>query len=212
MLGITYKTAWFMCHRIREAMKVTPTDQMGGKGKSVQADETYYGNTSKRAKGYKKGHSQKASVVALVSPDNGQVRAFHVEAATSVTVLEILTRNVSFDSELHTDRSNLYLRSGPKFAAHKTVKHGTNASGGSGENYVGPDGETTNNVENFFGIFKKGMVGVYHFCGEHHVHRYLSEFEFRYNNRAGLGVTDMERATLAIKGAEGKRLMYRQAH
>ena len=208
MLGITYKSAWFMCHRIREAMKDTSTEPMGGAGESVQADETYYGNTSKRAKGYKKGHSHKASVIGLVSPKTGKVRVFHVEVANIQTVRDILVANVHSETELHTDESRLYTQTGKEFGAHKTVRHGSNGRGV----YVGPEGQTTNNVENFFGIFKKGMIGVYHFCGEHHVHRYLTEFEFRHNNRAGLGVTDGERTALAIKGAGGKRLTYRQAH
>lgn len=206
MLGITYKTAWFMCHRIREAMTAANDAPMGGEGESVQADETYYGNTSKRAKGYKKGHSHKASVVGLVAPKTGEVRVFHVEVANVQTVRDILITNVRTESELHTDESRLYAKTGKEFAAHKTVRHGSSGYGV----FVGKDGQTTNNIENFFGVFKKGMVGVYHFCGEQHVHRYLSEFAFRYNNRSGLGVTDMARASLAIKGAEGKRLMYRQ--
>lgn len=206
MIGVTYKTAWFMAHRIREAMSDADDDPMGGEGESVQADETYYGNTSKRAKGYKKGHSHKVSIVGLVAPKTGEVRVFHVESATVKTVTEILKTNVSPESEIHTDESRLYAKVGSEFASHKTIRHGSNGRGV----FVGSDGQTTNNIENFFGIFKKGMVGVYHFCGEHHVHRYLSEFAFRYNNRSGLGVTDMARTSLAIRGAEGKRLMYRQ--
>ncbi len=208
MLAITYKTAWFMCHRIREAMNETVTEPMGGVGESVQIDETYYGNTSKRAKGYKKGHSHKASVIGLVAPKTGKVRVFHVETANVSTVSEILRAHVKPESEIHTDESRLYSKVGGDFAAHKKVRHGSNGRG----IFVGKEGQTTNNIENFFGVFKKGMVGVYHFCGEHHVHRYLSEFEFRYNNRSGLGFSDAERAALAIKGAAGKRLTYRQAH
>lgn len=207
MLGVTYKTAWFLAHRVREAMKDSSPGPMGGSGKSVQAGETYYGNTSKRAKGYKKGHSNKRSVVALVEP-KGRVRAFHVDKANAETIREILVTNADRKSELHTDESNLYIKVGPEFAEHKAVKHGW---GGSGE-YVGKDGQTTNNVENFFGIFKKGMTGVYHFCGEQHLQRHLNEFSFRYSNRSGLGVTDGERAALAIKGGEGKRLTYRPAN
>lgn len=208
MLGVTYKSAWFMCHRVREAMKDNSTEPMGGAGETVQADETYYGNTSKRAKGYKKGHSHKASVVALVAPKTGKVRAFHVETANVETVRALLVANIHLDTELHTDESRLYVKTGKEFADHKTVRHGYNQTG----HYVGKDGQTTNNVENFFGVFKKGMVGVYHFCGEHHVHRYLSEFSFRYNNRSGLGFSDSDRANLAIKGAAGRRLMYNQSH
>jgi hypothetical protein len=105
----------------------------------------------------------------------------------------------------HTDKSQLYTKVGKEFAAHKTVEHGVNRRGF----YVGKDGQTTNNVENFFGNFKRSMKGTYRHCGEQHLQRYLNEFEFRHNNRAGLGVTDGERTTLAMKGIEGKRLTYR---
>ena len=208
MLGITYKSAWFMAHRIRAAMVETNPGPMGGEGKSVQADETYYGNSSKRAKSYRKGHRYKQQVVALVEP-KGRVRAFHVKSATVAGVRDILVRNIDRKSELHTDESRLYVQVGREFAAHKTVRHGSNASGFVAATYVGPDGQTTNNVENFFGVFKRGMRGVYHFCGEQHLGRYLAEFEFRYNNRVGLGVNDGERAARALKGIEGKRLTYR---
>lgn len=202
-IGVTYKTAWFMMHRLREAMTGMNGGPMGGEGKSVQADETYYGN-SKRAKSYRKGHSHKRSIVALVEP-KGRVRAFHVKKATSESVRELLVTNAHRSSELHTDESFLYRRVGEEFAAHKTVEHGVNQRGF----YVGKDGQTTNAVENFFGNFKRGMKGTYRFCGEQHLQRYLAEFEFRHNNRSGLGVDDGERTAIALKGAEGKRLTYR---
>src|ERR1700675_3556337 len=114
MLGITYKSAWFLAHRIREAMKDGNPSPLGGEGKSVQADETYYGNSSKRAKGYRKGHRHKSSVVALVEP-KGRARAFHVKRATAETVREILVTNVHRTSELHTDESRLYTETGKEF-------------------------------------------------------------------------------------------------
>lgn len=209
MIGITYKSAWFLFHRIREAMKEPKRGPMGGKGKIVQADETYYGNSSKRAKSYKKGHRHKQQVVALVEP-GAKVRAFHVKSATAAGVRNILVTNVDRKSELHTDESRLYVDVGKEFAEHKTVKHGSNKSGFVASSYVGPDGQHTNNVENFFGVFKRGMRGTYHFCGEQHLARYLAEFEFRYNNRIGLGIPDEERAAIALKGIEGKRLTYRR--
>ena len=205
MLGITYKSAWFLAHRIREAMTERNTEPMGGKGKIVQADETYYGNTSKRAKAYRKGHRHKSKIIALVEPGK-EVRAFNVKRADADTVRHLLFTNVDRKSELHTDESGLYKYVGKAFADHKTVEHGVNQRGF----YVGKDGQTTNNVENFFGTFKRGMKGPYHFCGEQHVSRYLAEFEFRYNKRSGLGYTDGERAALALKGIEGKRLTYRR--
>jgi transposase-like protein len=166
-VGVTYKTAWFMMHRLREAITDLLPTPMGGEGKSVQADETYYGNTSKRAKGYRKGHSHKASIVALLDPSAGTVRAFHVKRATSAMVRDLLVKNAHRASELHTDESYLYHRVGREFASHKTVHHGS----GRKADYVGKDGQTTNNVENFFGTFKRGMRGTYIFCGEQHVHR-----------------------------------------
>lgn len=204
-LGITYKSAWFLAHRIREAMTDPKRGPLGGGGKVIEADETYIGNT-KRAKSYKKGLRHKRSIVALVQP-NGKARAFHVKRADAATVRDILVRNADRKSELHTDESRLYTETGKEFADHKTVHHGWNNRG----EHVGKDGQTTNHVENFFGNFKRGMKGVYGFCSEQHLQRYLTEFEFRFNNRSGLGVSDGERAVTALKGAEGKRLTYRQA-
>jgi transposase-like protein len=203
-LGVTYKTAWFMMHRLREAMNELNPSPMGGEGQSVQADETYYGNSSKRSKSYRKGHRHKASVVALVEPQ-GRARAFHVKRATKTSVREILVTNAHRTSELHTDESALYPDVGREFAAHKTVEHSWNQQG----HYVGKDGQTTNAVENFFGNFKRSVKGTYRFCSEQHLQRYLNEFEFRHNHRAKLGFTDGERTALAMKGIEGKRLTYR---
>jgi transposase-like protein len=206
-LGVTYKTAWFMMHRLREAMNELNPAPMGGKGQSVQADETYYGNSSKRSKSYRKGHRHKAGVVALVEP-KGRVRAVHVEIAKGMGeyVREILVTNVHRASELHTDESKLYTEVGKEFAAHKTVVHGSRGSEGF---YVGKDGQTTNAVENFFGNFKRSIKGTYRFCSEQHLQRYLNEFQFRHNHRAKLGFTDGERTAAALKGIEGKRLTYR---
>jgi transposase-like protein len=206
MLGVTYKSAWFLAHRIREAMTEKNPTPLGGEGKSVQADQTYYGNTSKRAKGYRKGHPHKEQVVALVEP-KGRVRAVHVKTATKAIVREILVTNAHRSSELHTDESNVYTDVGQEFAAHKTVEHG-GAGYGQGL-YVGKDGQTTNAAENFFGIFKRGMVGTCHKCEAQHLGRYVAEFEFRYNNRIGLGINDKMGAEALLKGIEGKRLTYR---
>jgi len=180
---------------------------LGGEGKSVQADETYYGNSSKRAKGYRKGHRYKEQIVALVEP-KGKVRAVHMKTATAEKVREFLVTSAHRSSELHTDESRLYTEVGQEFASHKTVEHGSAASGF----FVGADGQTTNAAENFFGIFKRGMVGVYHKCEAQHLARYLAEFEFRFNHRVGLGVNDNMRAAALLKGIEGKRLTYRIPH
>jgi transposase-like protein len=203
MLGVTYKSAWFLAHRIREAMTSKNSAPMGGVGQQVQADETYYGNSSKRAKGYKKGHRYKSSVVALVDPNSGECRAFKVNSALAMNVRGVLVTNVLRSSILVTDEASVYKLLGKEYAGHQTVWHAANE-------YVNAQGFTTNHVENFFGVFKKGMAGVYHFCGEQHLQRYLSEFSFRYSYRSGLGVSDTDRAALALKGIEGKRLTYRR--
>ena len=203
MLGVTYKTAWFMAHRIRESMKEEPTGPMGGEGESVQADETYFGTRDAlRGKSWaeKKGHSKKMSVVSLIS--GGKARTFTVKRADAQTVRELLVTNVSRDTELHTDESRLYVRVGDEFAKHRTVVHVRGQ-------YVGPHGESTNKVENYFSIFKRGMRGVYQHCSEKHLQRYINEFDFRYNNRT---ITDGERADVALANIAGKRLTYRRTN
>src|SRR5579884_2252510 len=192
-LGVTYKTAWFMMHRLREAMTDLAPTPMGNNGGAVQADETYYGNTSKRAKGYKKGHSHKSGVLALVDQSTGKARTFALKGATTEKVGEILYTNVRRKAVLVTDESRLYTFPGSQYSDHQKVIH-------TGREYVNKDGYTTNHVENFFGTFKRGMRGTYIHCSEQHLLRYLKEFEFRYNNRSGLGVTDGERTVLAMKG------------
>jgi transposase-like protein len=202
MLDVTYKTAWFMAHRIRKAMEDTNPAAMGGNSGPVQVDETYFGNTSKRAKSYKKGHKNKQSVMALVD-DKGKARAFHVQGMNVDKVCNILFTNVMRKATLVTDEAGIYKFVGGQYADHQTVLH-------AGREYVNKDGYTTNNVENFFGIFKKGMTGVYHFCGEQHLQRYLNEFSFRYTHRSGVGIDDAERGEIALKGITGKRLTYRR--
>lgn len=205
MLGVTYKSAWFMAHRIREAMIDNDTDPMGGKGKHVQADETYIGRKAspptERSDGKpfikSGGSSYKNAVVSLVS--EGKARTFHVDRADAYTIRNILVTNVSRDTDLHTDESRLYTKVGKEFAKHETINH-------SAGEYV-RNGMTTNNVENYFSVFKRGMKGVYQHCSEKHLGRYLVEFDFRYNHRE---LEDNERAIEALKGAEGKRLTYRR--
>lgn len=201
-LGVTYKTAWFMMHRLREATVELAPAPMGGSGGQIQADETYYGNTSRRAKHYRKGHSHKSGVVALVDPAKGEVRAFAVKKATSKVVRHVLVTNADRKSTLVTDESYLYQKVGREFDSHEKVWHQARV-------YLTESGKTTNNVENFFGMFKRGMRGTYVFCGEQHLQRYLDEFAFRYSNRSGLGISDGERTALMLKGIEGKRLTYR---
>jgi len=215
-LGITYKSAWFLAMRIREAMRegglVPP---LGGSGGIVEADETYFGQveranrrtktTSGRpfTKSGKLGPSNKRAVLSLVER-GGKVRSFHVPTADKINVQKIVRENISAESRLHTDESRLYFGSDEHFADHETVVH-------SRKEYVRGDVHT-NSVEGFFSIFKRGMKGVYQHCSEKHLHRYLAEFDFRYNHRIALGTNDGERADLAIRGIVGKRLTYRQPH
>lgn len=216
MLKVTYKTAWFMAHRIREAMTDPNPSPIGGEGKVVEADETYFGKAetppARRkslpppTKGGKVGPGGKRAVVALVER-GGEVRAVHMPKVTADNVGEVLARHADKRSRLHTDESNLYPKIGAGFAAHETVKHSR------GEYARGPKGPLrvhTNSAEGYFGVFKRGMRGVYQHCGEQHLQRYLNEFSFRHNTRAKLGFEDTQRAVLAIKGIEGKRLTYRR--
>ncbi len=207
-LGVTLKTAWFMSHRIREAMRDGTLTPMGGAGQIVEADETYYGDSKERAVSKQRGdrpytkkgkRAYKRAVVALVER-GGNVRSFHIENADKATVSRIVTDNIAKESRLHTDESRLYTGADQYFASHETVKH-------SAKEYARGD-VNTNSVEGFFSIFKRGMKGVYQHCGERHLHRYLSEYDFRYNNRIAIGVNDEARAEIALKGIVGKRLTY----
>lgn len=202
MLGITYKSAWFLAHRIREAMKEAYPAPMGGSG-PVQADETYFGTKESVRKSGKKpiaGAGHKMAVLSLVS--GGESRTFHIDRANADTVRSLIFKNVVPHAMIHTDESRLYAYLGDFGLKRKSVNHS------KGE-YV-RDGVTTNNVENFFSVFKRGMKGVYQHCQEKHLQRYLHEFDFRFNHRAANGVDDNARALLALKGTEGKRLTYRR--
>jgi transposase-like protein len=213
-LGIRYQSAWFMCHRIREAMRVGGLSPLGGSGKIVEADETYYGDIpeAKRRK-FKttgrpmskdpRGPGKKRAVVSLVER-GGRVRSFHPALADGANVTTIVRENIARESRLHTDESKLYHKVGKDFAAHETVNH-------SIKEYARDD-VTTNTVEGYFSIFKRGMRGIYQHCSEKHLHRYLAEFDHRYNHRVALGYNDADRTVAAIKGAEGKRLTYHQSH
>lgn len=200
-LGVSLKTAWFMSHRIREAMRVVGMEPMGGAGKAVEADETYYGQVKGEPK--RKGVGHKHVVVALVER-GGSARSFHVEGTRIADLKPVLTANIHKDSALMTDEGTWYREIGRQFARHETVKHRE-------DEYVRGDAHT-NTAEGFFSIFKRGMIGTYQHCSEKHLHRYLAEFDFRYSNRTKLGVDDAERTARAVKGIVGKRLTYRTAH
>jgi transposase-like protein len=200
-LGVTYKTAWFLTHRIREAMKDTSTDQLGGPGSSgiVEADETYFGKNKGQGKGSHIGKKQK--VVALVER-NGRVRAFHMPTVTAETLKPVLEQQIAKSARLMTDEANLYKNIGKSFAGHDTINH-------LAKEYARGD-VTTNTVEGYFGILKRGIGGVYHHVSPEHLHRYVNEFSFRYNNRTALAVNDTQRAINALAGIGGKRLTYRR--
>jgi transposase-like protein len=199
MLSCSMKTAWFLGHRIREAMAekhgifATP---LGGAGKTLEADEAYL---SRDASKKLAGPGPSFPVMALVERE-GRVRSFHVANVTTANIHPILARHADKASRLMTDESNIYAGIGWNFAMHGTVKH-------SDREFVFADMHT-NTVEGYFSIVKRGIYGVFHHVSEAHLGRYLSEFDFRYNTRAKLGVDDAQRASIALMGAKGKRLTY----
>jgi len=200
MLECSMKTAWFLTHRIREAMKDQRgifTPPMGGAGKTVEVDETYVG----RKAGTKAflPVSEKQPVVALVERDGG-VRSFHFPTIRANTLRSTMASNISLESNLMTDEHPIYTFVGHNFASHGTVTHGK-------REYVRGDIHT-NTVEGYFSILKRGIYGIYQHVSKVHLKRYLCEFDFRYNNRIALGINDTERAANALKGAKGKRLTY----
>jgi transposase-like protein len=209
MLGFgSYRTAWFMAHRIREGMReALPEGGLGGEGKVVEIDETYVGGKEANKHAHKRtnkgrGPVGKAPVLSLVERD-GSVRSFHLANVTAKTLRPIIVTHVNRASYVMTDESAVYPAVGEEFAGHGTVNH-------SAEEYVRAYFWHTNTVENFFSIFRRGIIGVYHHVSEAHLHRYTAEFDFRYNHRIALGIDDTTRATEAVKGIAGKRLTYRQ--
>lgn len=199
MLGVSYKTAWFMCHRIREAMTVNPAaDKMGGPDTIVEADETYWGNLYKARAGA--GHKMK--VVSLVERESGQKRSFHVANVTSDTVEAVLKSQVHTETHLMTDESYVYKRVGKYFGAHSTVNHG--------KKEYARGNVTSNTVEASFAIFKRGLNGTFHSVSERHLQRYATEFDFKWNYRSANGFDDVARADATLKGIAGKRLTYRR--
>lgn len=198
-LGITLKSAWFLGHRIREAMRSGDLAPMGGAGATVEADETFIGRRDGSVK--RRGHGHKNAVLSLVDRNSGQVRSFHVEGTSAADIVPIIKANVAKETAMMTDEGGHYFTLGDHFASHESVSHKT-------EEYV-RGSVHTNTVEGYYSVFKRGMKGVYQHCSERHLHRYLSEFDFRYSNRVKLGVSDTARADCALKGAVGKRLTYR---
>ena len=206
-LGVTYKTAWFMAHRIREAMSLPPEPAaMGGEGKFVEADETVIGGKEKNKRLSKRnpkniGAVGKSVAFTLVER-NGRARSFHVANVSGRTLGPIIRKNVSRKSALMTDDAGQYRPIGREFARHETVNHGI-------EEYVRGDAHS-NTVEGYFSILKRGVIGTYHHVSQAHLSRYLAEFDFRYSNRIAFGINDTMRADELLRGIGGKRLTYRR--
>jgi transposase-like protein len=200
-LGVTLKTAWFMSHRIREAMRSGALAPFGGEGGVVEVDETFLGH--KKGAKVERGFSHKMAVLALVHRESGQSRSFVIDKVNREEIFPIIERNIDRETYIMTDEAGLYrgpfLRS--TFLGHGTVHH---QSGEYGRGRI-----HSNTVEGFFSIFKRGMKGVYQHCAEKHLHRYLAEFDFRYNNRIALGCDDENRASALLRGIVGKRLTYK---
>jgi transposase-like protein len=200
-LGGSMKTAWFLMHRIREAMSDGSLAPLGGGGGDVEADETYIGhNPNYSARG---GRNMNA-VLSMVDRETGRVRSMVLDNVTANAVTSAVAANVAPDTRLVTDSSNAYRRVGALLAGHVSVNH-------SIKEYVSKDDPSvhTNTVEGTFSIFKRGMRGIYQHCSKKHLPRYLAEFDFRYSNRIALGVTYSQRADNALRGFAGKRLTYR---
>jgi transposase-like protein len=201
MLGVTYKSAWFMTHRIREAMKPGGGGLLGSDGGVVEVDETFWGNRGKQRKGAR-GFEHKMKIVSLVER-GGEKRSFHVPHITAKTLGPVLRANISPKATLHTDEANVYKTLAPSFSGHESVTH-------SKDEYVRGD-VTTNTVESSFSLLKRGLVGTFHHVGEQHLQRYVNEFDFRWNNRASLGVDDVARAETLLGQVGGKRLTYQDS-
>jgi transposase-like protein len=203
-LGVTLQTAWFLGHRIREAMRTGTLAPLGGGGLVVEVDETFIGH--KQGVEVKQGVKHKHAVLTLVER-GGSARSFHVDEVTKAEILPIVRNNLSRESHIMTDEAARYSQLGKEFAKHDAVDHSRGEYGYTDRS----TGEKVNinTVEGYYSIFKRGMKGVYQHCGEKHLHRYLAEFDFRYSNRIKLGVGDQERAVMALSGVVGKRLKYR---
>lgn len=206
-LGCTLKTAWFVAHRLREAMRDSRMEMMGGEGVYVEADTTFHGGKEKNKHAWKRnadniGGMGKEIVHALVER-GGRVRSHHIPSVNGQTLRPILFWNVDTKSTLMTDTAGGYLHAGKKFSRHEMVDHG------AGE-YVRGDAHS-NTVEGYFSILKRGVIGTFHHVSRKHLHRYLAEFDFRYNHRIALGTDDTARTVALLKGAHSKRLTYRVA-
>ena len=201
ILGVTLKTAWFMSHRIREAMRSDDMTPFGGNGGAVEVDETFIGQLKGVPK--RRAFHHKMKVLALIDRDSRQARTMVIDGVGAETLMPIVLANVAREARIMTDEHSGYRSAKDHFAAHGTTSHGRGQ-------YVDLEDRSvhSNTVEGYFSIFKRGMKGVYQHCGEQHLHRYLAEFEFRYNNRVALGCNDTDRADALLSGIVGKRLTY----
>ncbi len=204
-LGVTLKTAWFMSHRIREAMRSGDLSPFGAKGGMVEVDETFIGrNPDAPVSKFTLRHMN--AVVTLIDRDSGRARSMVVDNLTTAAVTEILNQNLAKEAHLMTDEAKFYMKPGKTFAAHSSVNH-------KAAEYVSRKNPAihSNTVEGYFSIFKRGMKGVYQHCAKRHLHRYMAEFDFRYSERQANGVNDARRADLLLAGVVGKRLTYETA-
>lgn len=203
VLEVTYKTAWFLAHRIREAMRTGDLAPFGGEGGVVEVDETFIG--TKAGAPRKHAYHHKMPVLSLVHRESGHVRSFHVDDVSQSSLLPIVFANVDRETYIMTDEASHYRAQFRHiFLGHGRVNHSR------GEYARGR--VSTNTIEGYFSIFKRGMKGVYQHCGEKHLHRYLAEFDFRYTNREANGVNDGQRSDQCLRGITGKRLTYGAAH
>lgn len=209
VLEVTYKTAWFLAHRIRKAMEDGELGVFGMGGATVEVDETFIGNDPDAPpprKGKGRGIKQMMKVVTLIERESGRARSIVIDRYKLTDIQRVLGENVHKEARLMTDESPMYKAMGETYRSHEAVNHT------AGE-YVRYDGDryiTSNTVEGYFSVFKRGMKGVYQHCSKKHLHRYLAEFDFRYSYRAALGVDDQERAMWALRGVVGRRLTYRR--
>jgi transposase-like protein len=197
MLGITYKSAWFMTHRIREAMKSGNTGLLGSGGGIVEADETYWGNNGKKPRNAR-GYQHKMKVVSLVER-GGEKRSVVVSSVNAKTLRVVLNEHVSKAANLMTDEHSAYTKLGREYASHGVTAHST------GE-YARGDVHS-NTVESSFSLLKRGLIGTFHHVGEQHLQRYVTEFDYRWNNRK---VADKDRSDKLLTQVAGKRLTYRR--
>jgi len=198
MLGVSYKTAWFMSHRIREAMNIAPKEPLGLKA-PVEVDETFWGNKGKHAPGARSYHHQ-MKVVSLVER-NGEKRSFHVPNISPKTLRPILNAQIAKKARLMTDQAGVYAKIGQDFDSHEVVNHTI-------KEYSRGD-VTTNTVESSFSLLKRGLIGTFHSVSEQHLQRYATEFDFRWNYRIKTGYNDVQRQQMILMNIAGKRLTYR---